>query len=91
MIEFSVVIYSQPNQQDALLNALLTLVKSSREEVGAVMYDLHACEEGVFVITEKWQSQDALDAHEATEHFVGFQEKAGKLVEKVRRLPLVSI
>lgn len=91
MIEFSVVIYSQPNQQDALLDALLPLVKSSREEVGAVMYDLHACEEGVFVITEKWQSQDALDAHEATEHFVGFQEKAGKLVEKVLRLPLVSV
>ena len=53
MIEFSVVIYSQPNQQDALLDALLPLVKSSREEVGAVMYDLHASEEGVFVITEK--------------------------------------
>lgn len=91
MIEFSVVIYSQPNQQDALLDALLPLVKSSREEVGAVMYDLHASEESVFVITEKWQSQDALDAHEATEHFVGFQEKAGELVEKVLRLPLVSV
>ena len=58
MVEFSVVIYSLPNQQDALLDALLPLVKSSREEVGAVMYDLHACEEGVFVITEKWQSQE---------------------------------
>ena len=91
MIEFSVVIFSQPNKQEALLEALTPLVKASREETGAVMYDLHSCEDSVFVITEKWESQAMLDAHEATAHFKGFQEKAGDLVEKVIRLPLVSI
>lgn len=55
------------------------------------MYDLHASEEGVFVITEKWESQEALDAHEATPHFIHFQEKASLLVEKVLRLPMVHM
>lgn len=91
MIEFSVIIFSQPNQQEVLLNVLKPLVSASREEKGAVMYDLHSSEEGVFVITEKWESQDALDAHEATAHFTDFQKKASNLVEKVMRLPLVSI
>ena len=91
MIEFSVIIFSQTNQQEALLKLLTPLVEASREEKGAVMYDLHSCEEGVFVITEKWESQAALDAHEATTHFVAFQEKASDLIEKVIRLPLVSI
>lgn len=91
MIEFSVIIFSKPNQNEALLDVLKPLVSASREEKGAVMYDLHSSEEGVFVITEKWQSQAALDAHEATNHFTNFQEKASDLVEKVLRLPIVSV
>lgn len=55
------------------------------------MYDLHSSSDGMFVITEKWASQNALDAHEATTYFVDFQEKAGSLVEKFLRLPLVSV
>ena len=91
MIAFSVIIYSQPAQSSALLTALTPLVTSSRKEAGAIMYDLHASEEGVFVITEKWESQEALDAHEATPHFIHFQEKASLLVEKVLRLPMVHM
>jgi quinol monooxygenase YgiN len=91
VIEFSVIIFSQPNQQEALLKLLTPLVEASRKEKGAIMYDLHSSEEGVFVITEKWQSQATLDAHEATTHFIVFQEKASALIEKVLRLPLVSI
>ena len=91
MIEFSVIIFSKARQQGALLEALTPLVKASRLEKGAVMYDLHSCEDGVFVITEKWKTQEALDAHEATAHFQSFQEKADALVEKVLRLPLVSV
>ena len=91
MIEFSVVIFAKPHQEEALLDALTPLVKASRIEQGVIMYDLHSCEDGVFVITEKWESQAALDAHEATPHFKGFQDKAGALVEKVVRLPLVKI
>lgn len=91
MIEFSVVIFSKPHQQDLLTKALTPLVKASRKEKGAIMYDLHSSGDGVFVITEKWESQAALNAHEATAHFTDFQEKAGDLVDKVIRLPLVSM
>jgi len=73
------------------IKALTVLVKASREEVGVIMYDLHSSSDGMFVITEKWASQNALDAHEATTYFVDFQEKAGSLVEKFLRLPLVSV
>ncbi len=82
MIEFSVIIFSKPNQNEALLDVLKPLVSASREEKGAVMYDLHSSEEGVFVITEKWQSQAALDAHEATKHFTNFQEKRVTLLKR---------
>lgn len=91
MIEFSVIIYSKPDQQSKLLETLTPLVEASREETGAIMYDLHSSGDGVFVITEKWESQAALNAHEATAHFKSFQDKAGELVEKVLRLPLVSM
>lgn len=91
MIEFSVIIFSKPHHQNALSEALAPLVKASRAEKGAVMYDLHSCEDGVFVITEKWESQEALDAHEVTAHFKAFQEKAGALVDKVLRLPIVKV
>ena len=103
MIEFSVIIFSKPHHQNELSEALTPLVKASRAEKGAVMYDLHSCEEGVFVITEKWESQEALDAqlgfknkienntHEMTAHFRAFQEKAGALVEKVLKLPLLQV
>ena len=91
MVEFSVIIYSKSDQQNRLLETLTPLAEASREESGAIMYDLHSSGDGVFVITEKWESQAALDAHEATAHFKGFQDKAGELVEKVLRLPLVSM
>jgi len=91
VIEFSVIIFSKPHHQNELSEALTPLVNASRAEKGAVMYDLHSCEEGVFVITEKWESQEALDAHEMTAHFRAFQEKAGALVEKVLKLPLLQV
>lgn len=91
MIEFSVIIYSKPGQQNGLSETLISLVEASRQEQGAIMYDLHSSEDGVFVITEKWESQAALDTHEATAHFKSFQDIAETLVEKVLRLPLVSM
>ncbi|WP_334047859.1 putative quinol monooxygenase [Alteromonas gracilis] len=91
MIEFSVIVFSRPNQQERLLQSLTVLVQASRKEPGAVMYDLHSSDDGLFVITEKWESQAALDAHEEAVHFADFQEKAKDLVEKVLRLPLIAI
>ena len=91
MIEFSVLLYAREGQSEALAEALLPLVKESQKEDGAIMYDLHASETELYIITEKWLNQEALDRHEATPHFSSFQAAAEKLVDKVVRLPKVVL
>ncbi|WP_338517171.1 putative quinol monooxygenase [Alteromonas gracilis] len=87
MAEFSVLLSAKEGQTEALANVLQPLVEASQREEGAVMYDLHASGEGLFVITEKWQNQKLLDAHEATPHFTSFQRASEGLIDSVVRLP----
>ena len=90
MVEFSVLLSAQEGQTEALANFLQPLVEASQREEGAVMYDLHASGTGLFVITEKWQNQKMLDAHEATPHFISFQRAVEGLSDSVVRLPKIA-
>jgi quinol monooxygenase YgiN len=62
------VIAAKPGSESVVAQALQSLVGPSRADSGCISYDLFASESvpGVFVTVEKWESQEALDAHLAS-------------------------
>ena len=71
-------------EQDDLAEVLRLydeLVTETRKEVGCINYELlqrtdNPCE---LVLAEEWESQEHLDAHTHTEHFVRLVEALAKL------------
>lgn len=68
------VITVKEEYKDELLSILHTLVDSTREEDGNVSYDLH---QNIsypleYTIIEVWKSQEAIDLHNASQHFNNF-------------------
>jgi quinol monooxygenase YgiN len=65
-------IWAGAGKEDALREALLTLVEPTRKEEGCVQYDLHQdnSQPGHFVFFENWESRGHLDKHMATKHFL---------------------
>jgi len=59
------VLKAKPGKEEALREALVGLVDSTRSEPGCLQYDLHVSTENVaeFVFYEKWVDQAALDQH----------------------------
>ncbi|MDR0805344.1 MAG: antibiotic biosynthesis monooxygenase [Enterobacteriaceae bacterium] len=71
--------------QAVLLESLKKLVDSSRAEKGCLQYDLHQDNQNplVYVFIERWASQDVLDAHNVSEHFVAFGQFTKGKVESL--------
>ncbi|MYM75824.1 antibiotic biosynthesis monooxygenase [Duganella sp. FT134W] len=59
--------------------ALERVVPPSRAEAGCLRYDLNIDigNHASFVMLEAWRDQDALDAHEATPHFLDLVKAIG--------------
>ncbi|MFE4467047.1 putative quinol monooxygenase [Oerskovia sp. NPDC056781] len=58
--------------QARALEAYRELVDATRREAGCLSYELLQCVDDStrFLLVEEWASQDHLDAHTRTEHFV---------------------
>ncbi|ALU44913.1 putative quinol monooxygenase [Pseudoalteromonas rubra] len=56
--------------------AVKVLVSESRKEAGALRYELACTSSNRYYIVEQWASQQALDDHESTAHFIRFCELA---------------
>ena len=61
---------ARPGQEDAVKEALLSLVEPTRKEPGCLLYNLHQskADPTQFMFYERWASQEALDAHGKTPH-----------------------
>jgi quinol monooxygenase YgiN len=85
MSEIAVVAISvaKPGCEEKLREALERIVGPSREERGALQYDLHRDlqEPRRFVFVERWESQDALAAHAKSEHLVAHRKASADLIE----------
>ena len=59
------------------------LVAASQAEPGCVTYTLNRCAENSrqFCFIEIWKDQDAINAHNASEHFTRIVPQLGKLLE----------
>ena len=74
---------AKPGKEQALRDALESLVEPTSKEDGYVNYDLHQGVEdpAVFFFYENWESGEALDAHLATPHLVEFVGVMGDLLD----------
>jgi quinol monooxygenase YgiN len=85
---------AKPGKEEAMRQAVLSVVEPTRKEAGCVQYDLHvhAAEPGRFVFYENWTSDEALAQHSASDHLKIFRAAIADLlenppvVEKYRRI-----
>jgi quinol monooxygenase YgiN len=73
---------AKPEFVSAVSDAVHEIMEPSRQELGNLQYDLHRDLEqpGTFVFFERWASAEALEKHNATEHFKQFVSQLdGKL------------
>lgn len=75
-------IVAKPEFERDILSLLHTVTDATRKEEGNIFYTLHKNIENSlkFTIIEGWKSQDAINYHNRTEHFLllqkGLEEKA---------------
>ena len=85
---------AKPGQQDLLEQGLRALVEPSRAEVGCSQYDLHRdlADPQIFYVIEHWASEEILQAHNASAHFLHFQATAGQTIEhfELKRLGVIA-
>lgn len=83
MSEIAVVAISvaKPGYEEQLREALEGIVGPTRNEQGALQYDLHrdVQEPRRFVFVERWESQEALAAHAKIRAHRGLRESRGGL------------
>ncbi|PXZ07368.1 antibiotic biosynthesis monooxygenase [Gilliamella apicola] len=64
----------KPEFQEAFTPIFKRLVTGSRAEAGCLRYELNQSIENpnVYIVVERWLSQQAIDLHNTTAHFVEF-------------------
>lgn len=82
-----------PDNRAELLSHLQNLVKKSRAEAGNISYDLmeDLDDPSHLFIMENWQSQAAIEAHNASPHFKEFQKLAADKRKDARATLLKKI
>jgi len=85
MAEIAVValIVAKPGAEDKLRTVLEGIVEPTRNEAGALQYDLHRDlkEPARFVFVERWESEEALAAHARSAHILAYREAAADWIE----------
>lgn len=75
------MVKAKPGQEDAVKQALLSLVEPTRKEPGCLCYNLHQskADPTQFMFYEQWASKEDLSAHGKTPHMKAL---GGKLKDK---------
>ncbi|MFM0193318.1 putative quinol monooxygenase [Paraburkholderia strydomiana] len=85
MSEIAVVAISvaKPGYEEQLREALEGIVGPTRNEQGALQYDLHrdVQEPRRFVFFERWESQEALAAHARSAHITAYKAAVADWME----------
>ncbi|WHZ56129.1 putative quinol monooxygenase [Metabacillus hrfriensis] len=65
-------------KENDFLNEIRSLVAASRAESGNISYDLmkDTEQDGAYTMVEVWESDEAVAAHNSSEHFTSFVGKA---------------
>lgn len=70
--------------EEKLRAVLEGIVEPTRNEAGALQYDLHRDlkEPARFVFVERWESEEALAAHARSAHILAYREAAADWIER---------
>jgi quinol monooxygenase YgiN len=73
-------IQAKPGKAELVKQALLQILEPTRQEEGCQQYELFADEkvEGLFLMQEKWTTEQALEGHNNTAHLRHFGEYCKK-------------
>lgn len=73
----AVIVKAKPGEEQAVKDALQSLVEPTRKEPGCICYNLHQSksDKSKFMFYEQWASQAALDAHGKTPHITALGAK----------------
>lgn len=85
---------AKPGKEEALKAVLNTLIAPTRRELGCYQYDLlfNPLDPQEFTFVERWESDKAVDQHDATKHLQTAIAEVEPLVEvppDIRRYHLV--
>ena len=80
-VVLTAMVKAKPGQEDAVKEALLSLVEPTRKEAGCLCYNLHQskADPAQFMFYEQWASKDDLAAHSKSAHMKAL---GGKLKDK---------
>ena len=83
-IILTAMVKAKPGQEEAVKEALMSLVEPTRKETGCLCYNLHQSKSdpAQFMFYEQWASKEALDAHGKQPHMKAL---GGKLKGKTDR------
>ena len=92
MIYVIATITVQPGTRDKVLASSGAFVAASKMENGCLAYDLHASttDPVKFVFVEQWDSEDALAAHNASEHMKTFVGAVGSCLAAPPRIDVIT-
>jgi quinol monooxygenase YgiN len=78
------MVKAKPGEEEAVKQALLSLVEPTRKEPGCLCYNLHQskADKAQFMFYEQWASKDALTAHGKTPHMKALGAKLKGRTEK---------
>jgi quinol monooxygenase YgiN len=90
MIHVLAIITAKPGQRGALLHAFKAIIPTVHAEAGCIEYgpvvDVDGAEPAfgadTFVVVEKWETLETLQAHAAAPHMKTYGEKTKDLVAK---------
>ncbi|MEQ5838113.1 antibiotic biosynthesis monooxygenase [Paraburkholderia acidicola] len=95
MSEIAVVAISiaKPGDEEKLREAVEGIVEPTRNERGALQYDLHrdVKEPRRFVFFERWESEEALAAHAKSAHIAAYRQAAADWIEHAEIRVLTKI
>ncbi|WP_452233085.1 putative quinol monooxygenase [Lacinutrix sp. MEBiC02595] len=75
----------KPEFKEEVLNMLQTVTDATRKEEGNISYVLHEDINNSLkiLILEEWKSQEAIDFHNQTEHFLILKTELGKKADSL--------
>ncbi|GGG46808.1 putative quinol monooxygenase [Bizionia arctica] len=78
-------IIAKPKFKEDVLNMLKTVTDATRKEEGNISYILHEDINNSLkiLILEEWKSQEAIDFHNQTEHFLILKNELGKKADSL--------
>lgn len=84
---------AKPGMEERVRKELMKMVEETHKEPGCINYDLHCGVEDPrhFVFYENWTSQEALDKHLQTPHFLKLSKLVSELFSEAPQIMLFEM